>query len=164
MKDVVDCIYKVSWKRPEAYRGIVSAMHNALTGLREQWPDSRGVQIASQHSSLEARLGSMRVKLQSIGRYRQATIVELEALQGLVQTLVSLSIARSHNRRIIKQLEALHTHRLEEIKRLDQEARKRREQEGKNYQDELENRRSVSIALVGLIVFARSLCCSKLSP
>ena len=116
MKDVVDCIYKVSWKRPEAYRDIVTAMHDALTGLREQWPDSRRVQIASQHSSLEARLGSMRVKLQSIGRYRQATIAQLEALQGVVQNLISLSIARSHNRRIIKQLEAQHTQRLEEMK------------------------------------------------
>jgi hypothetical protein len=68
-----------------------------------------------------------------------------------VQNFVSLSFAHSHNRRIIKQLEAQHTHRLEEMKRLDQEARKLREQEAKNYQDELENRRSVSITLVGLL-------------
>ncbi len=146
-KDLVDCHCRALWKRPEAYLDIVSTMQNALKDLQEQWPPSQREKISSQHSSLEARLKFLRVKLQGISTYRQVTIARLEMLQGLVQNLVSLSIARSQKKMTLRTIQKQQTHRIEALKEEDQKARRRRERE---LQDELENQKSVSIALVGV--------------
>jgi hypothetical protein len=146
-KELVDCHCRALWKRPEAYLDIVSTMQDALLDLEDQWSDERRVQIASQHLNLAARLRFLRVKLQGISTYRQVTIARLEMLQRLVQNLVSLSIARSQKKMTIKRIERQQTHRLEEIKEEDQKARRKREKE---LEDELENQKSISIALVGV--------------
>lgn len=146
-KDLVDCHCKVLWKRPEAYLEIVSTMQDALADLHDHWPDEMRPQISSQHLELAARLRFLRVKLQGISTYRQVTIARLEMLQGLVQNLVSLSIARSQKKMTMKRIERQQTHRLEEIKEEDQKARRKREKE---LEDELENQKSISIALVGV--------------
>jgi len=146
-KELVDCHCKVLWKRPEAYLDIITTMQHALTDLQKLWPNSIRDQISSQHSSLEARLRFLRVKLQGISTYRQVTIARLEMLQGLVQNLVSLSIARSQKKITIKRIERQQTHELEAMKEEDEKARRKKEKE---LDDELENRKSVSIALVGV--------------
>lgn len=143
-KDLVECHCKALWKRPEAYLDIVSTMQDALTDLCQQFPDA---QISSQHSPLEARLRFLKVKLQGISTYRQVTIARLEMLQGLVENLVSLSIARSQKKIMLKRVERAHTHQVEEMKEKDIKERRKKEKE---LADELENRKQVSIALVGI--------------
>jgi hypothetical protein len=123
-------------------------MQEALKDLHERWTTSRRQEISPQHSSLEARLGYLKVKLQGISTYRQVTIARLEMLQGLVENLVSLSIARSHKKIMLKRWERTHTHGQEEIKERDMKERRQKEKE---LQDELENRKQVSIAVVGIL-------------
>jgi hypothetical protein len=146
-KDLVDCHCKALRKRPEAYLDIVSAMQDALRDLQQQWPESRKQQISSQHLSLEARLRFLKAKLQGISTYRQVTIARLEMLQRLVQNLVSLSIARSQKKMTIRTVQRQQTHSLEEMKERDQKERRKKE---KQLEDELDNKKSVSRALVGV--------------
>lgn len=146
-KNLVDCHCRVLWKRPEAYLDIVSTMQVALAGLQAQWVDSPRAQISSQHLSLEDQLRFLKVRLQGLSSYRQVTIARLEMLQGLVQNLVSLSIARSQKKMTIKTVERQQTQSLEEMKERDEKERKKKEKE---LEDELDNKKSVSIALVGV--------------
>jgi hypothetical protein len=160
-KDLVDCHCRALWKRPEAYLDIVSTMQDALADLQLQWPESRKAQISSQHLSLEARLKFLTVKLQGISTYRQVTIARLEMLQGLVQNLVSLSIARSQKKITLKRMEKQQTLRLEEMKEEDQKALRKKEKE---FEDELENQKSVSIALVGVFFLPGAFIAVSFSP
>jgi hypothetical protein len=160
-KELVDCHCKALWKRPEAYLDIVSTMQKALADLNDHWSDKRTAQISSQHLNLVARLRFLTVKLQGISTYRQVTIARLEMLQRLVQTLVSLSIARSQKKMTIKRIERQQTHRLEEIKEEDQKARRKREKE---LEDELENQKSISIALLGVFFLPGAFFAVSLTP
>jgi hypothetical protein len=146
-KDLVNCHCRALWKRPEAYLDIINSMQDALTDLQEQWSEERKEQISSQHLSLEARLRFLMVKLQGISTYRQVTIARLEMLQGLVQNLVSLSIARSQKKMTIRTIQRQQTQSLEEMKEKDQKERRKKEKE---LEDEMDNKKSVSIALVGV--------------
>jgi tRNA uridine 5-carbamoylmethylation protein Kti12 len=69
-------------------------------------------------------------------------------LQGRVQNLVSLSIARSQKAMTIKTVQRQQTQSLEEMKEKDQKNRRKKEKE---LEDVLDNKKSVSIALVGVL-------------
>jgi hypothetical protein len=111
--------------------------------------------------SLEARLRFLMVKLQGISTYRQVTIARLEMLQGLVQNLVSLSIARSQKKMTIRTIQRQQTQSLEEMKEKDQKERRKKEKE---LEDEMDNKKSVSIALVGVFFLPGAFLAVGLPP
>ena len=143
-KDLVDCYYKVLWKRPDVYLDMIGTMQGALTHLHKQLQDTRSKQISEQHSLLEARLEFLRAKLRGIITNRQIIIARLEVLQGLVQNLASLSswsIAHIKTKRIERDL----TQQREEARQRESKSLRKKEKELKN---EVENRQ---IALLGII-------------
>jgi hypothetical protein len=79
-RDLVECHSQVLWKRPQAYREIVSEVEKAMYKFSARWDDQRRQdgELQKLHKSMLARLEFYVAKLKGIENYAFTTLERLK--------------------------------------------------------------------------------------